>query len=489
MPTVTITSPAALIAALVSTGGAANGDVISEITSVSNSIHEISGVFYVLALNASNHFQMYSSSDAGVTWATVGSSFTPTIFSGGMCTFVVGTAIWVGYSKSFHIGNDQHLYLNSFETLTSAWNSEINFACGASFRVEGPYAVHVRPDTSFAMIISDTLLANHYVVTYDGSFHGPYQLTTSASIFAYSIMVADGTVHVFYDQGASPTSFYHQVFHTDNSIDAAVLATYTGEIIAWNDNGLECGFEDSGSFYLSAALKTVDYPTIWGVPAILFGNDGAWTLGANLDTDVAIADYSMYASSLQLIGGMLIYYWRGVSSNGVNYIERVGYAPQGSHNTPIDWTWTTAYNLASPSPAVSGQTGPYDPSSGKGFTIGVAQTSTESRIVTTVRNASHAIFATYLLNIAVAASPSDTTLLPTGIGSDEAIGSHTVVGGGVAPSDTTIIPSAIDSEEAFGTVGADPGERVITPAGIASRAAFGSTSINGGGERTRYSVF
>jgi hypothetical protein len=98
---VTVTVGAALVAALAQSGGGANSKTIEEITLGSNSIIELSGVFYVLVLlTASNQFQWYSSSDSGATWATAGAAFTPTVYGGGMNTLVDGSTIWVGYSKS-----------------------------------------------------------------------------------------------------------------------------------------------------------------------------------------------------------------------------------------------------------------------------------------------------------------------------------------------------------------------------------------------------
>lgn len=405
---VTITVNAALVAALADSGGGANGDTISEISVGSNSVIEIAGVFYVLVLlTASNHFQWYSSSDSGATWATAGASFTPSFYRGGMNTLVDGSTIWVGYSKGIAFGHEKYLYLNTFDTATLTWGTEVLFDCqGASldeFRVEGPYSSHIRPDGSYVWLISDTLLAQNWTVTYDGSFHGPFRLNTDRQLFESSIMDSSGDIHVFYGSGF-PATFYHQVFTSLDVVNARTTITYTGDIIAWSDLGLEWGYEDSGTFYLAAGLKTAAYPTIFGQPAILYGNDGGWTLGQLLDTDVAIADFSVYLTALVRINSTLIYYWRGVDSAGNNYIDRIGYAPEGSHDTPADWTWQTIYELSTPSPAVSGQATPYDvvglPT--RGSTTGLIQSGDNLRMVTTLKNNGGALFVTYLF-LAVAA--------------------------------------------------------------------------------------
>lgn len=407
---VTVTVGAALVAALAQSGGGANSKTIEEITVGSNSIIELSGVFYVLVLlTASNHFQWYSSSDSGATWATAGAAFTPTVFGGGMNTLVDGATIWVGYSKSVHIGNDQHLYVNTFDTAGLTWGTETLFDCGdgshsgTPMRVEGPYASHIRLDGSYVWMISDRLTGEQWTVTYDGSFHGPFQLTSDAQFYESSIVDATGDIHVFYGNGYDPATLYHQVFTSLDVANARTLITYTGEILSWSDMGLEWGFESSGTFYLAAGLKTAAYPTIYGQPAILYGNDAGWTMGALIDTDVAIADYSVYLCSLQRVNGMLIYYWRGIDSAGSHYIDRVGYAPVGSHNTPADWTWQTVYDLAVPSPAVSGQATPYTvtPLPTKGSTTGLSQSATESRMITTYKNNSGALFVTYLFKVLV----------------------------------------------------------------------------------------
>jgi hypothetical protein len=409
---VTITVNAALVAALADSGGGDNANSTIEVVVGSNSVHEIAGVFYVVVLTAANKFQMYSSSDSGATWATVGLAFTPSVYGGGMNSFVVGTKIWVAYSKSVHLGSDKYLDLNYFETAGSTWGTELVFDCGTGdhfptpMKVEGPYTTHIRLDGSFVFTISDSVTAYQWVVTYDGvSFNGPFQLSTTIQIFESSIMDTTGDVHVFYGSGYDPGVFYHQVFTTLDVVNAAVLISYTGaEILSWSDIGLEYGYVKAGTFYLAVGIKTAAYPTIFGQPAIFYGNDGAWTMGALIDTDVAIADYSVYFCALALINGTLVYYWRGIDSAGANYIDRVGYAPEGSHNTPADWTWQTVYDLSSPSPAVSGQATPYDTvgSPTKGATTGLIQSGDNLRMVTTLKNNGGALFVTYLFLVVAA---------------------------------------------------------------------------------------
>jgi hypothetical protein len=406
---VTITPHATLVAALATTGGGTGGVTSDEIVLGSNCVHEISGVFYVVVLDASHHFQMYASTDSGATWATSGSAFTPTLFGGGMSSFIRAGKIWLVYSKGF-TGPDQHLYINTFDPAGPSWGTETVFDCGdgdhggTGMRIEGPYASHQRPDGSIVFIVGDTLTAFLWAVIYDGTFHGPYQMCSTIQLFESSAMAPDGTVHAIYGTGYNPSVFKHQLVNTDNSIGSAVTITWSGgaNILSWSDMGLEYGFESSGSLYLACGRKQADYPTIWGRPAILYGNDGTWVLGSIIDTDPAISDFSVYTCSLQKVNGSLIYYWRGVSSSGSNYIERVGYAPVGSHDTPADWTWTTIYDFSSPSPAVSGQSSPYTITLfTKGATTGLSQTSTSSRMIATITNSGGGLFVTYLFSVLV----------------------------------------------------------------------------------------
>ncbi len=411
----TVNTVAALIAALADSGGGANADTTEEIVQRSNSVHQVGAVFYVVVLTAAHDFQMYSSSDQGATWATAGAPFTPSVYGGGMNSFLVGTDIWVGYSKSFHIGNDQNLYLVAFDSTGPTWGTELSFDCGdgehtgTPMRIEGPYTTHVRLDGSFVFCISDTLTSKQWIVTYDGSFHGPFQLSTSLQLFESSVMRPDGTVDVFYGNGYDPGTFYHITFDPADTVGTETLITgFAGEILSWSDIGLEYGFESGGEFFLAAGKKNADYPTVFGRPAIFYGSDGSWVLGQLLDTGFD-SDFSVYTCSLHRIQGYLVYYWRGISSDGNDYVDRIGWAPVGSHDTPADWTWQTVYDLRAPSPLVSGQADPYvqvGPPA-QGATTGLIQTGNELRCVVTLNDDDGDQFVAYLFALSVAVVVND----------------------------------------------------------------------------------
>jgi hypothetical protein len=313
------------------------------------------------------------------------------------------------------------VFLAIFDSAGQTWGTEASFDCsvdptvGVTFRAEGPFMGHVRLDGSIAFMIEESLGADPCVVTYDaGVWAGPFRLTPATFgtqlLFNCSIMQPDGTLDVFLSgPNATPYIPNHAVFHTDNSVTAPVVITLGGgvELVDWAGDGLYYGYEDAGTFYLAAGRKTGDYPTIWGRPAILYGNDGGgWILGSLLDTGFD-ADFSVYSTALERVAGWLVYTWRGVSSSGTDFVERIGWAPDGSHDTPAAWTFITAYDHRTPSPAVSGQTGPYGggfPPTPSGFSTGLVLDGARNRIhfVTTLRDAGGEIFAAYLLYIDVA---------------------------------------------------------------------------------------
>jgi hypothetical protein len=431
MPTPTVTAVAALIADLGhdtsypgnawrgwGTGGGESNTSLNERAVGTNSAAAIAGVLYSVLRTSSATLQVYKSTDAGATWATYGSAHTPTESGGGLTTLAIGTDLYVWYCRNTvrqgTNANSRFLFLAIFDTAGGTWGSEDSFDCsvdpviGVSFQVEGPFVAHRRLDGSIALMIEESLGADPCVVTYDaGSWAGPFRLTAATfgtqQLYDCSVMEADGTINVFVTE-TPPYPTYWAVFHTDNSVSAPVLMSYTGQVIDWAGDGLYYGYESAGTFYLAAGKKTASYPTIWGRPAILYGNDGGgWTLGQLLDAGFD-ADFSVYSSSLQRVNGMLIYTWRGISSNGADFVERIGWAPEGNHDTPAAWTFTTAYDHRSPSPGVSGQTGPYKggfPPWPSGCSTGLILDGNRVHFVTTLRDSTGELFSTYLLYVDV----------------------------------------------------------------------------------------
>lgn len=402
------------------TGGAVSDTSINERAVGFNSAMRVGTVLFVVLRNASGDFQAYKSTDRGATWSTSGSAFTPTDSGGGLCPLLIGTDIYVWYSRGIAPGhtanaNSRYVFLNIFDTVGETWGTEDSFDCSVdpvvttSFRVEGPWSAHVRPDGSIVLVIEEVLGADPCVVTWDaGVWDGPFRFDPTFHtqlLFDASIMQPDGTVDVFLSgPSATPYAANHAVFHADNSVDAAVAMSFTGDLIDWAGDGLYYGFEDEGTFYLGAGKKTGDYPTIWGRPAILYGSDGGgWVLGQLLDAGFD-SDFSVYSTSLQKVNGWLIYTWRGISSDGNDFVERVGWAPIGSHDTPADWTFVTAYDHRTPSPAVSGQSDPYQggfPPRPSGMSTGLILDGFRIHFVTTIRGDDGEIFSTYLLYIDV----------------------------------------------------------------------------------------
>jgi hypothetical protein len=390
-------------------GSGGGSNTTSELEAVvgSNSITEVGGVYYVLAYVDSDDtqvFQFYKSADAGETWTTAGSSFTPSVSGGGMNLLLDGTKIYVTYSRGGFLG----IYLTYFETASDTWSgSEDWFDYGPTLiNADGPFQSFKRSDGSFVFLMENLVGSSGiWAAVWDAGWigiFGPMDDGATDGNFETAIMDSADTVHVFFYASTTGDRFYHAQFDASNTVtEAGLEITYTGQILDWNGNGLGFGFLDAAgpTFYLACGLKTGDYPVIWGRPAILFGNDGAWTMGALLDTDPAFADYSVYSSCLFSFLGSLVFIWRGIDSAGLNYIVRWGYAPLGSHNTPAAWAWSTAYEFSDPSPAVAGVSSPYAPQIQAGASTGFAQTAEEIRMITTAAEAGGDFFITYLLKI------------------------------------------------------------------------------------------
>lgn len=390
-------------------GSGGGSNTTSELEAVvgTNSITEIGGVFYVLALVDSGGvpvFQFYKSTDAGATWTPAGSSFAPAVNGGGMNQLVDGTKIYVTYSQQGFLG----VYLTYFETASDTWSgSEDWFDYGPTLvNADGPFQSFKRSDGSFVFLLENLVGSSGiWAAVWDAGWiglFGPMDDGATNGNFESAMMDSDDTVHVFFHSAGGGHTWYHAQFDLSNTVtDAGTLIGYSGQILDWNVNGLGFGFlDESGpTFYLACGLKTVDYPTIWGRPAILYGNNGAWTMSALLDTDPAFADYSVYSSALFSFLGSLVFIWRGISSDGLNYIVRWGRAPLGSHDTPSAWRWQTAYDFGSPDPVIPGESTPYDPQIQAGCSTGFAQTADEIRMITTAAESGGDYFVTYLLRI------------------------------------------------------------------------------------------
>jgi hypothetical protein len=439
-----ITKPAVLIdnvgasdPVAIGTGGLGRGaNILQQVSVGAHSIIEIAGVFYVVILTDAFEFQVYRSTDEGATWATYGSALSPTVYSGGMETLVDGATIHLFYSKGLQPPlslSDPRVFLCSFDTAGGTWGSEDSYDLGdtplggVDFRVEGPYAAIRRLDGSIVLPVNDLLSGYPCFVTYNaGTWAGPFVLKTTPFVFETWTIRPDGTVDLFYAWqagqviGVSPWSVIHVTLDTDDTF--ADVTMFSGlalafSPVAWADNGLGWGYELAGDFFLACGAEDpVEGPeatggaagSIWGRAAIAYGNDGGgWTVGQRLDTDAAVDDYSMLSCSLHRFGddGLLVYIWRGINRDRDGWIERVGWAPEGSHDTPADWTFVTAYDFTTPDPAVSGQTAPYQPppNSRDAYAEGVTLSplGDHLRVVTSLRGDDDEIFAAYLLDIEV----------------------------------------------------------------------------------------
>jgi hypothetical protein len=510
-----------------SSAGGSDGATIAEQVVGSNSIHEISGDFYVVLTSYKNtvpsgtlaltsHLEIWKSTDSGATWAQAGSNFSQSKAGGGLASAVIGSKIWISYTRTYFGGSsaDKDVYLVAFDTSGNTWGSELSFDCTAGvqtepggsgatdYRPEGPYNMHVRPDSTLVLPITSSLGPSSIaVVVYDtigAAWVRLKQLTVfqdaQAKLFCSSIMDPSGEIHVFYGYGYNPATFLHSALSYGSwTTSTHLLSGYSGVPLAWSDMGLEAGFLDpaDSKFYLAAGVKTGAYPTIYGRPCIMYGDDGGWTLGSELDTGFD-ADYSVLCAAVVLCNGQLVYIWRGISSDGSTFRDRIGYAPHGSHDIPADWTWADGYNLGTPSPAVSGKTSPYKEagyeSSGQQDgpgTIGVVVSGggDQVRIVSTMTDAVPILFPVYMYSIDVTSGGGAQTVLPSGIASAEALGTPGGSTGGV-----DVAPGGIPSDEAFGTPGGSTGPRDISPDGITSKERFGSAGVNGA-SGTRYSVY
>lgn len=414
----------------IGTGGVGRGDSILQNRAVgAHSIIEIAGVFYVVILTAAHEFQMYRSTDEGATWSTYGSALSPTVYSGGMETWVQGDSIRLFYSKGNLSGSTSPLiYTAAFDTTGGSWGSEASYDLGDSpigsdFRLQGPYAAIERPDGSLVLPVNDLLSGYPCFLTYDaGTFAGPYTLISSPFVFESWCMREDGTVDLFYafssglSIGVDPWSFEHVTIDTDDSFSnfemfAGLALAFNPS--AWSDNGLGWGYEKAGIFFLAAGSEDpVNGPaatggasgSIWGNAAIVYGNDGdGWTVGQRIDTDSSMDVYSMTSCSLHLLDGLLIYIWRGINEDRDGYIERIGWAPEGSHDTPANWTFVTVYDYTTPDPAILGQTAPYTapPNARDAYAVGITLSpfGDHLRYVTSLRGDDDEIFAAYLLDV------------------------------------------------------------------------------------------
>jgi hypothetical protein len=426
---VTILKPAVVIAGSPSPGigggpGASNMSDIETGIGIQG-IWEIGGSLFQMVVNGQstgqppisptpNVYQWYKSTDGGNTWTAFGPSIAVGTKQG--VTGVLasdGFTIWISYPIApISFGNG--IAVQSFDTSAGTWGSQLTFDpnTGIGFtqmNAIGPWAGFLRPDGSIVFIYADANAGQTVAIIFSApsTFTRVYLVQPpggTGTVDQGALMAPDGTVHLFWEHYADHT-YLHLSMDPTNVVSAPFLIHTGTDISDWTSpGGLGWGVLNAGTFYLGVGKQSGgDYQA-----AIMFGNDsGGWTLGNLLDPGLGPGWYVYNTPAIFLLGGTLVYRVQYIdTATGSHYIERIGYAALADYNTPANWTWVTAYDYNVSSPAIPGETAPYQPAnfettfSGFGLSYALMHSATgRLRMSATLINSGGTIFTAFLLDI------------------------------------------------------------------------------------------